>query len=326
MKKYFGTAVKFALSLGLGLLIVWLTFSRLNAEERNVMRNAFARANYWWLLVGGAINLLSNYFRTQRWLMLLKALGYTPKFVNTFFSVLVMYFANLLFPRLGEVLRCAILAKYEKIPVNKSIGTMVTERFVDILALPVMMGLLLLVEKDRFYRLLNATRQITGQFSNAPVYNYLFWGIVVLIMLVILYKILSDRTWIRRMLDFTKGIVSGLKSILKTEKPLLFVFHSVAIWFCYCAAAYISFFALPETAGISPWAGLGAVFFGAFAYAAVQGGVGAYPLVLQMLLTVYGIDAIFGLSAGWLIWTVQTGLVIIAGIFSLSVLSVINKS
>jgi uncharacterized protein (TIRG00374 family) len=325
VKKKIGTVIKFALSLGVGVLIVWFTFSRLSDEEMQMMRQAFASANYWWLILGGVFNLASNYFRTERWRMLLKPLGQNPNFLNTYLSIIVMYFGNLLFPRLGEVARCGILNKYEKIPVDKSIGTLVTERFMDVLMLPVIAGILFFVEKEQFVKSYYMTKEITGKFSNSPMYSYILYGVVAAVVLFIMYKVITDKTWIQRIRDFIKGIFMGLKSIQKTENPVMFVVHSFGIWAFYWVAAYVSFFALPETASLSVWAALGAVFFGSFAYIAVQGGVGAYPLVLQMIVATYGVSSIIGLSAGWLIWTIQTGLVIIAGTISLIILSVVNK-
>lgn len=326
VKKNIGTALKFILSLGVGIGIVWFTFSKLTAAEKDIMRNAFANANYSWLLLGAAINLISNYFRTERWRMLLKPLGYTPGFANTFFSVMVMYFANLLFPRLGEVMRCGILRRYEKIPVDKSIGTMVTERIVDVLTLPLIIGILIIAEKDKFYQSLSNTQAITKQFSNSPIYSYILYAILGMLALFVTYKVVIDKQWIGRIKTFLLGIFIGLKSILNTENPVKFIAYSLIIWVCYFLAGYVSFLALPETSQLSPWAGLGVVFFGALAFVAVQGGVGVYPLVVAKFLLVYGIAESIGLSFGWLAWTFQTGLVIFGGIISLIILSIINKS
>ncbi len=300
-----------------------------------LMRSAFANANYWWLILGSFLNLVSNVFRTQRWRMLLKPLGYKPSFVNTFFSVIVMYFANLLFPRLGEVMRCGILTRYEKIPVDKSIGTMVTERLVDVLTLPIIIGILLLVEKDRFYEIKRNTEAgikdllekgqgaEASQFSNYI--QYFFSSILFLLIAYIIYKVITDKFWIPKIQQFIKGIFQGLQSILKTESPMLFLFYTFMIWVCFFLAGYVSFFALPETSEAGPWAALALLFFGAIAFTAVQGGVGAYPLVAAKLLVVYGVAETIGLSFGWLAWTVQTGLVIIGGLLSLLILSIINK-
>ena len=43
--------------------------------------------------------------------------------------------ANMAVPRLGEVLKCTILAKYEKVPAEKIIGTIVAERAFDVVSL-----------------------------------------------------------------------------------------------------------------------------------------------------------------------------------------------
>ena len=325
MKKHLSTALKFIISLGLGVAIVWFTFSKLSDEEWLLMRKAFTEANYWWLLLGGLLNLVSNIFRAERWRMLLHPLGYKPSFANTFFAVISMYFANLLFPRLGEVMRCGILTRYEKIPVDKSIGTMVTERLVDVLTLPIIIGLLLLAEKDRFYEALSGTQAITKGFSNNPVYSYIFYGILGLFAAFVLYKVITDKFWIPKIQQFIKGIFQGLQSILKTKSPAMFLFHSAMIWVCFSLAGYVSFFTLPETSEAGPWAAVALLFFGAIAYTAVQGGVGAYPLVAAKLLAVYGIAETIGLSFGWLAWTVQTGLVIIGGLLSLLILFLTNK-
>jgi len=326
VKKHAGTAVKFVLSLGLGLLIVWFTFSRLSEEDRAVMRSAFANANYLWLLLGAALNLSSNFFRAERWRMLLKPLGYRPHFANTFLSIIVMYFANLLFPRLGEVLRCEILRRYEKIPLDKSIGTMVTERVVDVLSLLAVGGILMLVEKDRFYQSYAETQEKLKGFSNSPVFAYIFYALVAGVVLFVAYKVIKDKAWIGRIINFMKGILEGLKSVFKTGNMPLFIFHTAAIWACFILNTYVCFFALGETSGLSFLAAMGATFFGALAYTAVQGGVGAYPLIIQYFLLAYGIQATTGFAFGWLAWSFVTAMVLLAGILALIALTLFNRN
>lgn len=326
MKKHLGTAVKFILSLGIGLLIVWFTFSRLSDEDRAVMRSAFANANYWWLLLGALLNVSSNFFRAERWRMLLKPLGFRPHFLNTFLSIIVMYFANLLFPRLGEVLRCEILRRYEKIPLDKSIGTMVTERVVDVLSLLVVGGILILFEKERFYQSYAETQEKLKGFSNSPVFSYIFYGIAAAIAVFIVYKVITDKSWIGRITNFMRGLLEGLKSVFKTGNMPLFIFHTAAIWACFIINTYVCFFALEETSGLSFFAAIGATFFGALAYTAVQGGVGAYPLIIQYFLLAYGIQATTGFAFGWLAWSFVTAMVLLAGMLALIGLTLFNRS
>ena len=99
--------------------------------------NAFKRANYFWVILAPLIGFIGNFIRTQRWRLMLRPLGYNPNYWNTFHCVMVMYFFNLFVPRLGEVTRCSFLAQYEKVPIEKSLGTMVTERLIDVLCLGV---------------------------------------------------------------------------------------------------------------------------------------------------------------------------------------------
>ena len=111
--KHFKTAIKILISLGLGIgLIVWFWTSMSETDKTETI-NAFKRANYFWVILAPIIGLLANFFRTQRWILMLRPLGYTPGYWNTFFAVLIMYFFNLFVPRLFELTRFKILAEYE---------------------------------------------------------------------------------------------------------------------------------------------------------------------------------------------------------------------
>src|SRR5579863_2777195 len=126
-----------------------------DSDKQHVMQD-IKRANYFWVCVPPALGFISNAFRTQRWRILLRPLGYNPGFVNTFFSVMIMYFLNLIFPRLGEVSRCTILARYENVPLDKGIGTMVVERLMDLICLGLVLLLLWVSEHDKFVELFDA--------------------------------------------------------------------------------------------------------------------------------------------------------------------------
>jgi len=78
---------------------------------------------------------------------MIEPLGYKPKLLNAFMAILVLYLANYAFYRLGEVSRCGVLKKYEKIPFTKLLGTVLVERSVDLL---IMILLLLLMFFTQF--------------------------------------------------------------------------------------------------------------------------------------------------------------------------------
>ena len=107
--------ILFALSIGAG--IIWLSIRKLTATDKDEIMAAFQQANYWWVTLSLVVAFISNISRSIRWQMLLKPLGYKPKFGNVMMSILVAYFANLGLPRLGEVVRCGILQTHEKVPL-----------------------------------------------------------------------------------------------------------------------------------------------------------------------------------------------------------------
>src|SRR5215217_6777864 len=135
MKKKILHILKYLSFLGLGVFLVWWSLHQIPPEKWQDFRSAFSTANYWLLVPVFFILLLSHVLRAVRWKMLIRPMGYNPSLVNTFFAVMIGYLANLAVPRLGEVLKCTILAKYEQVPAEKLVGTIVAERAFDLVCL-----------------------------------------------------------------------------------------------------------------------------------------------------------------------------------------------
>lgn len=315
MGKRLNQWLRILLSLGLGILIIWLTVRKLTDDDRSKMLAAWQRADYLILLIAPAIGILSNYFRSERWRMLLTPMGKTPSMGNTFHSVSVMYAANLLFPRLGEVTRCTLLWKVEGIPVERSIGTMVTERLLDVVSMAVVGGLLFLVEHDRMGGLFSKTFGLKE--SSDALWLFPLGGIVLVLLGYSLLRAFRHRPMVARIISFLRGMKDGLLSIRKVQNKGLLLLHTVLIWVCYWLMIQTSFYALPETAGLSFTAGWSCMFFGGIAMAATQGGVGAYPLALREMLLLFAVSAPVGYALGWMVWSIQTLTVLIGGGISL---------
>ena len=177
------TFIKIIISLGLGIgLIIWFWNSMSEADKEETIL-AFKRANYFWVLLAPLIGFLANFIRTQRWRLMLRPLGYNPNYWNTFHSVMVMYFFNLFVPRLGEVTRCTMLAEYEKVPVEKSIGTMVTERLLDVICLGgVFLCILLFLGQENFNSIYNEFQQLTAGIKGGTLSIILKYAVPVLLI------------------------------------------------------------------------------------------------------------------------------------------------
>ena len=125
MKNKLYPILRFLFFLGIGAFLVWLALRPMGEEEYNEIRKAFLGANYWWIGLSLVLGVLSHISRSVRWQILLEPLGKKPGLWNTFVAVIVSYIANLAVPRLGEVLRCSVLKKYEGLPMNKTLGTVI---------------------------------------------------------------------------------------------------------------------------------------------------------------------------------------------------------
>jgi hypothetical protein len=85
-----------------------------------MMKTSLMNAHYLLVIPAMILILAAHYSRALRWKILMEPLGFQPSNVNTFIAVMLSYFFNLLVPRLGEVMKCTILARYEKTPVGQA--------------------------------------------------------------------------------------------------------------------------------------------------------------------------------------------------------------
>ena len=135
MRKIIINVFQYVFFLGLGIFLIWYTTRHLTPEEISMMKSSLKNAHYLLVLPAMLFLLAAHYSRALRWKILMEPLGFQPTSANTFIAVMLSYFFNLLVPRLGEVMKCTILARYEKTPVDKLIGTMVAERAFDVICL-----------------------------------------------------------------------------------------------------------------------------------------------------------------------------------------------
>lgn len=278
MNKKLQSILKLIISLGFGALLIWLVLKNLTEKDKLEISDAFSRVNYWWVLLSASLGLLSHIVRAVRWKMLIVPLGYNPGIRNTFFAVMTMYIGNLAFPRLGEVMRCGVMTRYEGVPFQKALGTMVTERFIDVLFLLLVGVLTLITQYDRLFDYFNNVI-IEGLNQKAGLLDNLWWisllGVaIVFIFGYLLFRFRKKFTILNKIVEIIKGIVEGVKSIRNINKPWLFWFYSFAIWFLYLTMITCVFHALSETSSLGLMSGLAVLFFGSFAIIAVQGELG----------------------------------------------------
>jgi glycosyltransferase 2 family protein len=324
--------LKFILFLGIGLLIAWLPLRALSSEDREHIINSFRNANYFWVMVVIIIGIISHMVRTLRWMMLLQTTGGNPSFKNTFLAVMIGYFANLAFPRLGEVTRCGVLLTTDKLPVNRSFGTVISERATDLLTFFLMLIAVITIEYQRLTGYLDA-RIFPGLKDklSSPLQHFGFylWILAAILLFagVIWFFMQSkpEQPFRYKIKKIIIGFWQGLISVARIRQPWLFVFYSLLIWFCYFLMTWITFRALPETAHLPLLAGFSVLVMGSFGVMATPGGIGLYPVIAMETMYLYGILKPAGMAMGWIIWGSQTAMIILTGIGAMIWLSLIKR-
>lgn len=313
MKKVLKIIIFFAIGIG----FIWWFMSKLTSEEINQLLSSFSNANYYWVGVAILINILSSLIRAIRWQQLIRPMGYNPKLTPTFLSVMCGYLANLAVPRLGEIVRCGLLRKKEKIPFEKAIGTVIIERAVDMILFILIFFIALLLEfnyiKDYIY---NNFSHIFN-FSQFKYYAlFAFIGIILIagILYIFRKRIKQTKLYIK-IKDLILGLLEGIKSILKLKNPLLFIFNSLLIWFLWIFGTYIIFLCLPQTLHLSFKIAVITTVLGALGPMVTPGGIGIFPAIIAETLFIYGIVKPIGYAAGWILWIVSQLSSVVVGLF-----------
>jgi uncharacterized protein (TIRG00374 family) len=322
--------LKTLIFLGIGIFLIWLVVRNLTEKDKTEILHSISQANYGVIALIMLLGILSHVSRAIRWQIMIEPLGHKPSFLNTLMAVLVGYLANLAVPRIGEVTRCGVLKRYENLPLDSVFGTVVVERIMDTILLLIVSIITIVWQFDILSeKLLEAYHLFVNpsqQPDAFPIKTIIIIGLITMgVALFLLRKKIFKTKIALKFIGVLKGFSEGLKTVTKLKKPYLFVFHSILIWVIYFLGIYVGFKALPETSTLGVGASFAILFFGTFAFILVQGGIGAYQIIVQNTLVIYGISANVGYALGWIIWSSQTIAIIFGGLLSLIILPILNK-
>ena len=331
MKKQISALIKYAFFFGLGLFLVWWSLRQIPANKWDEFMDTLKGAKYWLMVPVFLILSLSHIVRALRWRILMEPMGYKPSLPNTFFAVMIGYLANLAIPRLGEVLKCTLLAKYEKVPAEKLVGTIVAERAVDVISLAIIFIITLLTQSDLIVSYgLELFRQLfenkSGQFSMQKI------GIVIatVILLIVVLKIWSRKNghlpFVVSAKKIIKGIWEGVSSIRYLQQKGMFIVYSITIWVLYILGTWVGLSATVGTAGLGFNAALAALAFGSIGMIVTPGGIGAYAYFIAKIVEKMGVPFEIGFANGTIQWFAQFIIVLIVGSICLLVLPIYNKT
>lgn len=307
-----------------GGLLYWMYRDFDFTEVKRIFLNEM---NLWWLFASLIPITLSHIFRGLRWLITLEPLGYRPKTGDSIDSIFVAYAANVLVPRVGEVSRCAVLTKYDKVPFSKALGTLVAERLIDMLLVLLFVCVMLLTQLDVFLSLFAQTG--TNEASLAELLTspktYLL-VVAVVAACVALWMPLRKTKLYAKVKQAISGFVDGLLSLKTMHRKGLFLLYTIGIWVGYFLEFYIAFFCFPFTAELTVVQAL--VIFAAISLAIIiptPNGAGPWHFVVISMMTLYGVSHTDASSFALIVHTFQTLGVIMLGAYGWVALQVRNR-
>lgn len=317
MKKTILRVLQSLLFLAFGLFLIVFFWNKLSAKEQHEIIINLLKSNVFWVSVAAIVGIASHLLRAARWNLLIETFEPRPGLRNTFWAVMGGYLMNMVVPRLGEVTRCAMLSKKEKIAFDKLIGSVVAERTFDMVFFVILLFTSIGILYSRLHTYVDEKVLIPlkSAFSNPMI---LVCVILVFLSLIILFFVLLKRykhiKIISKIYHIANNIKTGCMSVFKLKKAAWFFFYTFLMWFSYFLMVLITFYCLEQTMNLPAQAAFSVLVFGTIGIILVQGGIGIYPLIVSQILALYGLDIALGYTIGWLSWIIQTFIVLFLGV------------
>jgi uncharacterized protein (TIRG00374 family) len=260
----------------------------------------------------------------------MQSLGYHPSVANAFFAVMIGYLTNHAVPRLGEVVKCTMLARYEKIPVDKLIGTIILERLIDVITLLLVFAITLIIQPDIYSDLTEAIFNSTPQQSHKTISStlVLLIALAIIILLIAVWMIRKKKSFADVGGLFKKigrRIWEGISTIQHLKKRKQFVFLTIILWTLYLSGGYWGFLAFRETEQYGMREAFAILSAGSIGMVITPGGIGAYSYLVEKTMIIYGLNSGIATAFGLILWVVQTCVILIGGLISFVMMPWCNK-
>ena len=321
--------VKFAktfIPLIFGLFIFWLIFRKMDFKE--IMSILKQDVNFWIIALSLPFGLGANIIRAYRWDLLIRPLGFNPKKSNLVYAVLGNYGVNLVFPRLGEVWRCTMVTRYEKIPFTKLFGTLITDRLADTVSVGLIVIAAFIMNVPYFNQFFAQHPETLSIFHKITTSFWLYATILIIgLSLWIFYALFKNHPWVKKTKYMLASVWEGIRSIANMKERRLFIFYTILIWLGYFLYFYICFYAFSFTKDLGWNCGLIAFGMSSVAVAVpVQGSIGPWHAMVIAVLMGFGISSIDAGAFAFCVHTIQQLIFTAAfGLFGVLALPIANK-
>jgi len=323
-KSLINTFIKVVLPLALGIFIIYYLFRDIDFKDVWVI---IKDANWGILLFSLLFGLIGHTLRGYRWELFITPLGYKAKIANLSYAIYGGYAVNFALPRAGELWKCGIVAKEEKIPFSKLFGTMILDRIFDSLTVIFICLIAFLFNMQFFITQLKQNQatfdMVLGVLKSPLLYILIAAAIATTF---IIFKFFKENFIVRKVKGFLKEIIQDAKAIWNMETKGKLVFFTIGIWTAYFLYFYITFFAFDFTKDLGFTAGLIAFALSSLSMGVPSnGGLGPWQVAVIAALSLYGVNALEAKAFAVGVFGIQSLWVIIMGLFGFIMLALNKK-
>lgn len=321
-KKIISALIKYGIPILISVGLAWFLYKNVDIDA--IKQSLSEDVDYWWFLPVIVVSIMSHVFRALRWRLQLRAIGVNAPLHAIVCSIFGTYFVNLLFPRLGEVWRTGYIAQRERASFSQVLGSMVGDRLSDTVTVLLLTVVTFFLAQDAFLKFF--AQKDSGSTTSTLVIAALAIACVAgVAMLIWLYRTNAQTGIVGKLHTIVRDLWDGLASITRMEGKWWFLLYTVLIWGCYYLQLYIASKAFSFTASLGLLPILVLFVLSSIGMAVPSnGGLGPWQFAIIFGLTLYGIGAFppsvpydpKASAFAWLVWGVQTILLIVLGIYA----------
>jgi len=317
-------AIKIILPLVLGILILYFLFRNTDFTQ---LWGTIKDANFGILGFSLIFGFIANFIRGYRWKLLITPLGYNPKTSNLILSFFGNYAINFALPRAGEIWRCGIVSKEEKIPFAKLFGTLILDRIFDTVTVFIIILFAFSLNVQFFLDYLKTNEHAFDSILNILKSPMLYIGIFIIIAAIfIIFKYFKNNFIVRKIREFCISMWNDMKAIGRMKQKRRLIVYTIGIWSCYFCYFYLTFFAFGFTSGLGVKAGLVAFALSSLSMAIpTNGGMGAWHAAVIASLIIYGVSNASAEAFAFGVFAIQTVWVLICGLVAIAILAIKNR-
>ena len=297
------------LSLILGGVLFFLVFRSIDFSDFYARLNEL---NFYWIYLSMFISIFEHIIRAYRWNLMMEV-GGNKKF-STFITtnvIIISYFFALLIPRFNDVVRCYLISKTNQINFSKSLGSVVSERIIDLISLLIIIFFFLAIEFKNFMLFIKTYVIDYTSLGNKSI--FITVSVMALAIISTRYIITKSKFLQDKFSEFKEGFMSV--RFLYNDKR--FLLSTVLLWGTYFLMGYLIFFSFDQTSGLGVYAGLAVLVAGSIGMVVpVNAGIGAYHFLVASILLSYNLDYQSGLFFATVLHTSQIICLLVVGTLS----------